>query len=67
MLHGALFNQFGIPRRKKRGAPVATKACLNGVHITPHRREDEITIGIIGWTCADKAEEAWFVADNLNG
>lgn len=67
MLHGTFFNQFGISRWKKRDAPFVTKARLNCVHIAPHRCKDEITIGIISRTCADKAEKAWFVADNLNG
>src|SRR5215831_21114217 len=67
VLHGTFFNQFGISRRKKRDAPIATKACLNCVHIAPHRSKDEITISIVGRTCADKAEKAWFVVDNLNG
>src|SRR5215510_2616283 len=67
VLHGTFFNQFCISRRKKRGAPIATKARLDCVHIAPHRSKDEITIIIIGGTCADKAEKAWFVADNLNG
>ena len=67
MLHGTFFDQFGISRRKKRGAPVATKARLDRVHIAPHRSKDEITIGIVGRTRADKAEKAWFVADDLNG
>ena len=67
MLYGTFFNQFGISRRKKRGAPIVTKARLNCVHIAPHRCKDEITISIIGRACADKAEKAWFVADNLNG
>src|SRR5262252_680527 len=67
MLHGAFFDQFGISRRKKRHAPIATKARLNCVHIAPHRSKDEITISIIGRTCADKAEKAWFIVDNLNG
>ncbi len=67
MLHGTFFDQFGISRRKKRDAPIVTKARLNCVHIAPRRCKDEITINIIGRTCADKAEKAWFVADNLNG
>ena len=67
MLHGTFFNQFLISRRKKRGAPIATKARLNRIHIAPHRHKDEITISVIGRTRADKAEKTWFVADNLNG
>src|SRR5215831_5907211 len=66
VLHGTFFNQFGISWRKKRDAPIATKARLNCVHIAPHRSKDEITISIIGWTCADKAEKAWLIVDNLN-
>jgi len=67
MLHGTFFDQFGISRRKKRDAPIVAKARLNCVRIAPHRCKDEITIRIIGRTCADKAEKAWFVADDLNG
>src|SRR5215467_13444327 len=67
MLHGTFFNQFGISRRKKRDAPIAAKARLDCVHIAPHRSEDEITRGIAGRACADKAEKTRFVVDNLNG
>jgi len=67
MLNGTFFNQFGISLRKKRDAPVVTEARPNCVHIAPHRCKDEITITVIGRTRADKAEKAWFVADNLNG
>jgi len=67
MLHGTFFDQFGISRRKKRDAPIVAKARLNCVRIAPHRCKDEITIRIIGRTFADKAEKAWFVADDLNG
>ena len=67
MLYGTFFNQFGISRRKKRGAPIVTKTRLNCVHIAPHRCKDEITISIVGRACADKAKKARFVADNLNG
>src|SRR5215467_10708683 len=67
MLHRTFFNQFGIPRRKKRDAPIATKTRLDCVYIAPHRSKDEITLTIIGRTCADKAEKAWFVVDNLYG
>src|SRR5258708_3220642 len=67
MLHGTFFDQFGISLRKKRDAPIVAKARLDCVCIAPHRCKDEITIGIIGRTCADKAEKAWFVADDLNG
>src|SRR5215467_15111378 len=67
VFHGTFFNQFLISWRKKRDAPVATKPRLNGIHVTPHCRKDEIATSVIRRTCADKAEKAWFVADNLNG
>src|SRR5215467_1905857 len=67
MLHGAFFDQFGISRRKKRDAPIATKARLDCVRIAPHRSKDELTTSIIGRTCADKAEKARFIVDDLNG
>src|SRR5436190_21747840 len=67
MLQGTFFAQLGISRRKKRDAPIVAKARFDCVRIAPHRCKDEITIRIIGRTCADKAEKAWFDADDLNG